>query len=121
MLCPNCAERALEPHFTKQGVVIDRCEKCGGVWLDRGELLLFTRDAKAVAERLDGAAKRPSPTAKLSPVSLKEMTEIVYPGGAWIDLCAQSGGLWFDKGELDALLMGPFRSTRPVWGSLWAL
>jgi Zn-finger nucleic acid-binding protein len=36
MLCPNCdAELKLSE---RQGVEIDYCPKCRGVWLDRGEL-----------------------------------------------------------------------------------
>jgi uncharacterized protein len=53
MLCPTCqcdlqiAER--------QGIEIDHCPKCRGVWLDRGEL------DKIVERSLDGgAAARPT-------------------------------------------------------------
>lgn len=36
MMCPNCdAELKLSE---RQGVEIDYCPKCRGVWLDRGEL-----------------------------------------------------------------------------------
>lgn len=36
MKCPNCEERLV---MTKrQGVEIDYCPKCRGVWLDKGEL-----------------------------------------------------------------------------------
>ena len=36
MICPNCA-REME-HLERHGVTLDRCEVCGGIWLDRGEL-----------------------------------------------------------------------------------
>jgi uncharacterized protein len=36
MLCPNCNEGMRE--VDRQGVHIDVCPKCRGVWLDRGEL-----------------------------------------------------------------------------------
>jgi uncharacterized protein len=40
--CPRC-EGALAGHLV-EGVHIDRCNKCGGVWLDPGELeLLFLK------------------------------------------------------------------------------
>ena len=32
---------------THGSVVIDRCEKCGGVWLDKGELEALTNQAKS--------------------------------------------------------------------------
>ncbi|HEX7231551.1 MAG TPA: zf-TFIIB domain-containing protein [Candidatus Binatia bacterium] len=34
--CPKC--RGLLETYTFQGVVLERCQKCGGIWLDNGEL-----------------------------------------------------------------------------------
>lgn len=34
--CPKCPGK-LEGH-TFQGFALDRCDQCGGIWLDRGEL-----------------------------------------------------------------------------------
>ena len=46
MLCPLCA-RALAP-VERQGVEIDLCTSCGGMWLDSGELSeLIRREALA--------------------------------------------------------------------------
>lgn len=36
MTCPRCAE-TLEPTI-RDGIEIDRCPRCHGLWLDRGEL-----------------------------------------------------------------------------------
>jgi Zn-finger nucleic acid-binding protein len=36
MRCPNCEETLVMTE--RQGVEIDYCPKCRGVWLDRGEL-----------------------------------------------------------------------------------
>lgn len=36
MQCPNCNETLIMAD--RQGVEIDYCPKCRGVWLDRGEL-----------------------------------------------------------------------------------
>ena len=36
MQCPNCNETLVMSE--RQGVEIDYCPKCRGVWLDRGEL-----------------------------------------------------------------------------------
>ena len=46
MNCPLCVERRLEPVIV-DGVEIDVCENCGGVWLDRGELDRMARPAPA--------------------------------------------------------------------------
>ena len=41
MQCPRCDGKLNESTF--EGVTIDTCEKCGGVWLDSGELEQLTR------------------------------------------------------------------------------
>ena len=47
MKCPNCPETALVM-TERQGVEIDYCPNCRGVWLDRGELdKLIERSASA--------------------------------------------------------------------------
>lgn len=37
MRCPACGVSVLTPQF-REGVEIDWCAQCRGVWLDRGEL-----------------------------------------------------------------------------------
>ena len=41
MSCPRCDGNLKESKFEE--VTIDTCEKCGGVWLDSGELEQLTR------------------------------------------------------------------------------
>ena len=36
MVCPHCSTKLNVSH--RQGVEIDTCPECRGVWLDRGEL-----------------------------------------------------------------------------------
>ena len=36
MRCPSCGNRLIE--VERSGVLIDACQGCRGVWLDRGEL-----------------------------------------------------------------------------------
>jgi Zn-finger nucleic acid-binding protein len=36
MLCPRCG--VLLNELTKVGVVVDVCDRCRGMWMDRGEL-----------------------------------------------------------------------------------
>ena len=48
MKCPHCADVTLVM-TERQGVEIDYCPQCRGVWLDRGELdKLIARDTAAV-------------------------------------------------------------------------
>ena len=36
LVCPNCQAGMQE--ITRNGIMIDVCTQCRGVWLDRGEL-----------------------------------------------------------------------------------
>ena len=48
MKCPNCADSTLVM-ADRQGVEIDYCPACRGIWLDRGELDKLLDRAAAVA------------------------------------------------------------------------
>jgi len=48
MKCPNCIDTTLVM-ADKQGVEIDYCPACRGVWLDRGELDKLLEKAAAAA------------------------------------------------------------------------
>ncbi len=50
MECPNCPDSELTFMLTKKGVAVDHCEECGGLWLDKGEIFLFAKRPKAVAD-----------------------------------------------------------------------
>jgi len=58
MKCPTCTDTALVMS-DRQGVEIDYCPQCRGVWLDRGELdKLIERSATtASTPARDGAAR----------------------------------------------------------------
>lgn len=44
MVCPRCGGSLKESKFEE--VLIDTCDKCGGVWLDAGELQQLTQREK---------------------------------------------------------------------------
>lgn len=61
MKCPTCTDTALVMS-DRQGVEIDYCPHCRGVWLDRGELdKLIERSATMEAAPTDSAATRSQP------------------------------------------------------------
>ncbi len=60
MKCPVCTD-ALLVMSERQGVEIDYCPQCRGVWLDRGELdKLLERAAQATSPER-GGERRPAP------------------------------------------------------------
>ena len=49
MTCPRCEDRPLEER-DRDGVTIDLCPRCRGIWLDRGELEKLIARARAEDE-----------------------------------------------------------------------
>lgn len=104
MKCPNCKDIELKSTMTKQGVEIDTCNQCHGVWLDKGEIFFFIRKINVFAQMLDEAIKKGLPTQKLNPKTQKPMFEITLFGGKLhLDYCPDTGGIWFDGGEFEQL------------------
>ena len=61
MKCLTCTDTALVMNG-RQGVEIDDCPQCRGVWLDRGELdKLIERSATMAPAPVDNAAARSQP------------------------------------------------------------
>ena len=46
MQCPRCQSSVLR-EVDRDGITIDRCESCRGIWLDRGELEKLTARGRA--------------------------------------------------------------------------
>jgi Zn-finger nucleic acid-binding protein len=95
--------------YELEGVEIDRCLRCDGVWLDAGELEMVTEwagaDPGALAAALEASSrtkrsKRRCPRCgrkmRLVPVGLEGTLEL--------DRCPIGHGLWFDRGELEKLI-----------------
>jgi len=96
-----------------QGIEIDVCRKCGGVWFDHGELDDVMHEAMAQPQsvsRLDpkaGAPTRQTPHRGLTcPRCQKPMIPEIFGKTSNIELdrCPQCSGQWADGGELAALV-----------------
>lgn len=57
MFCPRCETESLAER-TRDGVTIDHCPSCRGVWLDRGELERLIARALPAAEDRDFEDRR---------------------------------------------------------------
>lgn len=65
--CPKCPGK-LES-YTFMNFSLDRCESCGGMWLDRGELEGILKEAvrspwRALLKRLLARAEKPAPKSE---------------------------------------------------------
>jgi Zn-finger nucleic acid-binding protein len=89
-------------------VEIDYCPSCSGIWLDAGELeILFENQAereKIISsflvdmENTEKQLKCPICRRKMDKIFVGEKKELL------IDKCPNDDGLWFDRGELKAVL-----------------
>lgn len=91
----------------------DRCDKCKGMWMDKGELARtsgstndFT-DPKIITSGLSSTRK--CPKCPGSP----QMSEVFFkkPNNLMIDVCKSCEGIWLDSKEL-VQLQGILRSHR---------
>ncbi|HEV8323137.1 MAG TPA: zf-TFIIB domain-containing protein [Myxococcota bacterium] len=90
------------------GVEVDLCPRCGGLWLDKGEIEKLQGAVPAqlvtLKKALTGdpkAAATPSELTTACPACPGQLKEVVL-GPIKVDFCGQCGGLWLDRGELDA-------------------
>ena len=56
--CPRCETRSLI-EVERDGVTIDRCRRCRGIWLDRGELEHLLAQARDEQRLVDDDETRP--------------------------------------------------------------
>jgi uncharacterized protein len=110
MLCPVCAVDMFVLEFER--VEVDHCTRCGGVWLDSGELELIGSHTGALQKDLlcaldQQAAGRPVAEGRRPcPVCQRTMSEVDSCGDTEIvvDRCPRRHGLWFDEGELHEVI-----------------
>jgi heat shock protein HtpX len=105
MNCPACKDKDLRPVLTKKGVEVDRCEHCGGIYMDKGEIFHFTNRRQELANALRIAIQHARPTSRKCPKSGEQMQEIpLLNGDLLIDYCPANGSMWFDRSEVQKLL-----------------
>jgi len=106
MKCPVCKEEMLILEL--DGVEIDYCYSCGGIWLDEGELELLLENAEAKDNLLASFSlvKRSKEKRRHCPVCHKKMEKVFLgeENNVILDRCPKRHGLWFDKGELAEII-----------------
>ncbi len=105
MQCPTCRDQSLHASMTQQGVEVDYCRQCQGVWLDKGEIFYFTKRPKELAEAFLHAQTITPASPRLSPKTGKPMQEMRFLDGRLvIDVCPDTEGMWCDDGEIERLV-----------------
>jgi Zn-finger nucleic acid-binding protein len=101
MKCPRCKHPLVILELEK--VEIDHCLACRGVWLDSGELEILLDSPNRIPLVIDHDSREPSLRC---PLCAKKMEKVRSGenGEILLDRCKMGHGLWFDGGELEALL-----------------
>jgi Zn-dependent protease with chaperone function/Zn-finger nucleic acid-binding protein len=87
--------------MTKGGVLVDVCKTCKGVWLDRGEVFLFSRRPRQLEELLALETSEPNLSHRQCPRCNTGLEEVPFLlPDLFVDRCPQCEGYWFDAGEL---------------------
>jgi Zn-finger nucleic acid-binding protein len=94
--CPVCKVPGFVVEY--QGVELDLCPGCDGMWFDRGELELVLGQGDPV----EHAAAASDEARRRCPICRKKMNKVnIGPGRrVLVDTCPEGCGVWFDGGEL---------------------
>ena len=113
MDCPACSVPLIV--VERQGVEIDYCLTCKGLWFDAEELELLC-DALGVDADLPDVAMLPRVRSKektrrcprcgkrMEKVRMRREPPLI------VDACARGHGLWFDRGELGQVIASSSRA-----------
>jgi hypothetical protein len=103
--CPVCREPLIVAE--REGIELDACPWCHGLWFDAGELALLAEKLGRALSGAEGGVAAAATTEKSRPCPrCDKAMEKVTLGQAprvLLDRCP-SHGLWFDHGELGSLM-----------------
>jgi FtsH-binding integral membrane protein len=95
--CPKCKGYM----FTRKrnGVEIDLCSQCSGIWLDEGELATLAETKRDVPQE----GQKKTPTRFKCPRCGQVLDEMLYTQGQdlLVDVCSSCSGVYLDQGELE--------------------
>ena len=105
MDCPVCHEPLIVAE--REGIELDACPWCRGLWFDAGELALLAEKLGRTLAVAEGGVRAAASSEKprSCPRCDRAMEKVVLGSspGVLLDRCA-AHGLWFDHGELGSLI-----------------
>lgn len=103
--CNSILDRA-----TFEGLEVDLCPRCGGLWLDRGEITRAARlpdqelsRLRALLTDVGGPPPLASDSTTPCPACDGKLDEVML-GSVHVDFCDSCQGLFLDRGELEEAL-----------------
>jgi Zn-finger nucleic acid-binding protein len=126
LTCVKCTSVLDRANF--EGLEVDLCPRCGGLWLDRGEITRAARLPDTELSRLrsllvEGGGPPALPTDDKVPCPACDGTLAeVQLGKVHVDYCSSCHGIFLDRGELEeALTAVRARETRTTAAQLVAV
>ena len=118
--CPNCA--TLRVAETAQGVQLEVCPNCAGIWLNSDELkTLVTCDAKVIEDlenslHAEVGQKHAGGSHLLCPVDqvLMDQYHYLYNSPILIHTCSKCGGFFINADELPLMRQWFENCHRPI-------
>ena len=104
MQCPACDNPMMVLEYDL--VEVDFCDECGGIWLDAEELEMLFGEREMAEKFMDGAVPdHIEKDRKLTcPISDKPLLKGRTQGDPPVTYDYSVHGMWFDHGELGAIL-----------------
>jgi Zn-dependent protease with chaperone function len=102
--CINCSDQSLKPVLCSNGIELDICPFCHGVWFDKGEILFFTEDKNSLKSKLKQSFIDRAKSDKKSPRSEELMDLVRYANTIPLYFCNHSQGIWLNSDSLEDLL-----------------
>lgn len=105
MNCPKCRIEVMKPEVY-EGVEVDRCPACKGIFFDRGELKVML--AKKMGNTADTlffsvTSDQMDQVGAVCPRCNVGMGVTKGPGDVRVDVCQKCSGIFLDQGELATL------------------
>ena len=108
MLCPNDRTEMHQVKTTAhygEPIIVDQCEKCGGIWFDESELF---RAKQGEAERIEvlntgilrtlSAIEHPNLTCPRDETTMYRFTDKYFPKDIVLVRCPSCHGIWLNRG-----------------------
>jgi len=109
MICPNdkaeMHQVKVESHYG-QPIILDQCNKCGGLWFDKFELHRTKLGEAEKIELLDSAIlwthsniQNPELVCPKDQAKLVRFNDQYFPKGIIVERCPVCDGFWLNRGE----------------------
>jgi Zn-finger nucleic acid-binding protein len=102
MMCPKCGTDTLDDFGMIEGVHVDFCGGCKGIWFDEGELAFYTEmpvDVPDYESSMKSGRQTGLPCPRCESQQLFEI-HYLHKEHPLLDICPACKGVFIDKGEL---------------------